>query len=130
MFDKQYNVIKVWSCDSQLPPIVNKFIVCMNSVSHFDEQMFLPIWIDEIGRNQDKSINQTSVSSISTDWPIQSISIKIIRFTDFHRFIDWQINTDFYRLTTPGLTLPSRCKNSNSVFLGQTNYRDKLGWDY
>ena len=43
----------------------------MNSVQFFDEQideqMFLPIRIDEIGKNQDKSINETSVSSISTD---------------------------------------------------------------
>ena len=23
-----------------------------------------------------------------------------------------------------------RCENSNSVFMGQTNYRDKLGRDY
>ena len=38
--------------------------------------MFLPIWIDEIGKNQDKSMNETSVSSISTDWSNQSISIK------------------------------------------------------
>ena len=30
----------------------------------------------EIGKNQEKSINETVVSSISTDWPIQSISIK------------------------------------------------------
>ena len=53
------------------PSIVNKFTVCMNSVQFFDEQideqMFLPIRIDEIGKNQDKSINETSVSSISTD---------------------------------------------------------------
>ena len=34
MFDKQY-VINVWSCDSQLPPIVNTFTVCMNSVLIF-----------------------------------------------------------------------------------------------
>ena len=49
-----------------------------NSVLIFwctDEQIFLPIWIDEIGKNQDKSINETSVSSISTDWSIQSNQI-------------------------------------------------------
>ena len=39
--------------------------------------------IEEIGKNQDKSMNETSVSSISTDWSIQ------IRFTDFYPFIDW-----------------------------------------
>ena len=38
--------------------------------------MYLPMQIEEIGKNQDKSINETSVSSISTDWSIQSISIK------------------------------------------------------
>ena len=37
---------------------------------------FSPIGIDEIGKNQDKLINGTSVSSISTDSSIQSISIK------------------------------------------------------
>ena len=29
--------------------------------------------------------------------------INQIRSTDFYRFIDWQIDTDFYRLTTPGV---------------------------
>ena len=82
---------------------VNKFAVGMNSVLIFwwtDQQLFFPIWNDEIGKNQDKSINETSVSSISTDWSIQSISIK----SDLLIFIDlyWQIDTDFYRLTTPG----------------------------
>ena len=54
----------------------------------FDERMnrmCLPIQIDEIGKNQDRSINETSVSSISTDWSIQSISIK----SDLPIFIDW-----------------------------------------
>ena len=51
--------------------IVNKFTICVNSGFIFqwtDEQMFLPIWIDQIGKNQDKSLKETSVSSISTDW--------------------------------------------------------------
>ena len=63
----------------------------MNSVLIFwwtDEQMFLPIWIDEIGKIQDKSISQKSVSSISTDWSIQSISIK----SDLLIFIDLSID--------------------------------------
>ena len=63
----------------------------MNSVLIFwwkDEQMFLPIWIDEIGKIQDKSISEKSVSSISTDWSIQSISIK----SDLLIFIDLSIN--------------------------------------
>ena len=50
--------------------------------------MFLPIWIDEISKNQDKSINETSVSSISTDWSNQSISIK----SDLPIFIDLSID--------------------------------------
>ena len=58
--------------------------------------MFFPIWIDEIGKNQDKSINETSVSSISPDWSKESISIKSVKIsldlsidksdTDF---VDW-----------------------------------------
>ena len=35
--------------------------------SNFDEQMYLPMQIEEIGKYQDKSMNETSVSSISTD---------------------------------------------------------------
>ena len=38
--------------------------------------------------NLDKSINEASVSSISTDWSIQSISIK----SDLLIFIDWLID--------------------------------------
>ena len=52
----------------------------MNSISiflfHEQMYMYLPISIDEIAKNQNKSINETCVSSISTDWSIQSISIK------------------------------------------------------
>ena len=48
---------------------------------------YLPVQIDEIGKNLDKSINETSVSSISTDWSIQSISIK----SDLPIFIDLSI---------------------------------------
>ena len=53
-----------------------------------DEQMFFPIWIDKIGKIQDKSISEKSVSSISTDWSIQSISIK----SDLLIFIDVSID--------------------------------------
>ena len=67
--------------------------------------MFLPIWIDEIGKNQDKSINETSV--IDFYRLIEPIDINQIRFTDFYWFIDRQIDTDFYRLTTPGF----RCRH-------------------
>ena len=33
-------------------------------------------------------------------------------------------------LVLGALIFSSRCENSNSVFFGQTNYRDKLGRDY
>ena len=74
--------------------IVNKFTFCMNSVLIFwwtDEQMFLPMWIDEIGKNQDKSINEKSVPSISSDWSIQSISIKSDLLTFINSSIDKSI---------------------------------------
>ena len=68
--------------------------------------MFLPIWIDEIGKNQDKSINETSVSSISTDWSNQSISIKsdlpifidLSIYKSIPIFIDWPLR-DFVAVT-------------------------------
>ena len=44
----------------------------MNSVLIFwwiDEQMFLSIWIDEIAKNEDKSMNETSVHRfLPIDW--------------------------------------------------------------
>ena len=71
--------------------ILNKFAaVAWSQFSFFDEQMNRCIFryeIDEIGKNQDKSIKTTSVSSISTDWSIQSISIK----SDLPIFIDLSI---------------------------------------
>ena len=39
----------------------------MKLVSFLDEQIYLPILVDKIGKNEDKSIKETSVSSISTD---------------------------------------------------------------
>ena len=66
------------------------------------EQIWNRFEIDEIGKNQEKSIKKRSVSSISTDWFIESISIK----SDLPIFIELlidQIDIDFYRLTTPGL---------------------------
>ena len=77
--------------------IVNKFIVCMNSVLIFwwtdHEQMWPRYELMKLVKIKDKSINETSVSSISTDWSIQSISIK----SDLPIFIDL-----IYRLTTSG----------------------------
>ena len=40
--------------------------------------------------NQDKSINETSMSSISTDWSIQSIPVK----SDLPIFIDWLLRVE------------------------------------
>ena len=58
--------------------------------SFFDEQMNRFIFryeINEIGKTQDKSIKKTSVSSISTNWSIQLISIN----SDLTIFIDLSI---------------------------------------
>ena len=54
-----------------------------------------------MGKNQDKSINETRVSSTSTDWSIQSISIKL----DLPIFIDISIDKSipiFIDWLTPG----------------------------
>ena len=59
--------------------------------SFFDEQMNRFIFryeINEIGKTQDKSIKKTSLSSISTNWSIQSISIN----SDLPIFIDLSID--------------------------------------
>lgn len=118
MFDKQYIVINVWFFDSQLPLIVNKFTVCINYVLIFwwtDEHMFLPIWIDKIGKNQDKSLNEMSVSSISTDWPIQSISInQIYRLLWIYQSIP--IFTDWLR---GSFSLPSSLSSLPSSSISQ-----------
>ena len=50
--------------------------------------MFLLIWINETGKNQDKLINEMSVSSISTDWSPQLMSVE----TDLPIFIDLSID--------------------------------------
>ena len=86
---------------------VNKFTVCMNS--------FLIFWWTDLPiyesiktvKKQDKSINETSVSSISTNW---SILIKSDLPIFINLLIDWQIDTDFYRWTTLGFKFPKRTK--------------------
>ena len=71
MFDRS-----TLNCNSR----VNKSTVGVKSISFFDEQMNRCVFryksMDETGKNQDKWVNETSVSSISTDWSMQSISIK------------------------------------------------------
>ena len=65
-----------------------------NEFSFLDEQMNRYIL-------RNKSINETSVPSISTDWSTQSISIK----SGLPIFIDLSIDKsryDFYQLNTPG----------------------------
>ena len=86
------------------------------------EQMFLPIGIDEIGKNQDKSINETSVLSISTDSSIQSISFKsdliyrffsIYRMTNRYRFLSIDYsgrNINFKQFQTGKLLMKEKFK--------------------
>ena len=63
-----------------------------NQFSFLDEQMNRCVFryksMDETGKNQDKWVNETSVSSISTDWSMQSISIK----SNLPIFIDLSID--------------------------------------
>ena len=43
--------------------------------------------LSKIGKNQDKSVKETSVIDFCR--LIDTIDINQIRFTDFYRFIDW-----------------------------------------
>ena len=64
-------------------------LLAWNQFSFLDEQMNRYIFrcksMKSVKPTKNKSINETSVSSISTDWSIQSISIK----SDSPIFIDW-----------------------------------------
>ena len=66
-------------------------------------------------KNQDKSINETSVSSISTDWSIESISIRSLN--DFSRFIDWQIRYWFLSIDYSGSTVRQSTVSLKSILL-------------
>ena len=83
MFDRS-----TLNCDS----LVNKFTVGVKSIFIFYEKMNRCVFryksMDEIGKNQDKWVNETGVSSISTDWSMQSISIK----SNLPIFIDLSID--------------------------------------
>ena len=108
--------------------ILNKFAAAAwSQFSFFDEQMNRCIFryeIDEIGKNQDKSIKKTSVSSISTDWSIQSISIKsdLPIFIDLSIFFDWLLRDHCQHLavvteakgTRPAATVPQLCRRNGS----------------
>ena len=129
MFDKNI-VINVSSFDSQTQLNCQQ-IYCLHEFSFhsLDKQMTrdLPIQINEISNNQDKSINETSVSSISTDWSIQSIQsnqinrfLLIYRLTnrcqflsiDYSGFIAWSSQSDCILLfRDPSVTFwPSRIR--------------------
>ena len=88
MFFKK--VMIVWSCDSQLQLNCQQ-IYCSHETSfHFSMNRWKDII--RLGYRSMKSvkikINETSLSSISTDWSIQSISIKLV----FPIFIDSSID--------------------------------------
>ena len=131
MFDKQYAIDRcliLWLSTATHC----QYIYCLHEFS-FNILMnrcffrYESMKNDEISRNQDiKSINKTSVSSISTAWPIQSN--QIYRFSAIYRLTNWYL---FLSIDYSGIKLFFlRVAKSNLVFLGQTNYRDKLGWDY
>ena len=68
--------------------------------------MFLLMWINEISQNQDKSINEKVCHQF----------LPIDRYNQYQSnhlltFINWQIDTDFCQLTTPGYTRMSDCNN-------------------
>ena len=102
---------------------------------------FSPIGIDEIGKNQDKLINGTSVSSISTDSWIQSISIKsdLPIFIDLSIeksipiFIDWLLR-GFYRPETvchEKIVLKIKSivmRTTNNLFRKVQNYTHYRRW--
>ena len=52
-------------------------------------------------------------------FPQEDSSIEEHHYASGNQFLVWG-----------ALIFSSLCENSNSVFLGQTNYRDKLGRDY
>ena len=69
-------------------------LLVWHQFSFLDKQIMTDISSDIYrwtGKNQDKSINETSVSSICNDWSIQSISIKSDLSIDksIPIFIDW-----------------------------------------
>ena len=71
-----------------------------NQFSFLNEQMNRYIFqyksMKSVKIKINKSINETSVSSISTDWSIQSISIK----SDLPIFIDWLLRVYYNTLYT------------------------------
>ena len=127
MFDKQYSdkCLILWlSVATQLSVNLTFTWIQFNFFWWTDEQMFLPIWIDEIGKNQDKSISETSVSSISTDLSIQSISIKsdLPIFIDLliekstPTFIDWLLRA--YAINQIQMTSQETCASNCLPLVG------------
>ena len=56
----------------------------------------------QISKNKVKSVDKENECVIDFYRLTDRIDTKQIRFPDFDRFIDRQIDTDFYRSTTPG----------------------------
>ena len=56
----------------------------------------------QISKNKVKSVDKENEYVIDFYRLTDRINTKQIRFPDFDRFIDRQIDTDFYRSTTPG----------------------------
>ena len=56
----------------------------------------------QISKNQVKSVDKGNECVIDFYRLTDTIDTKQIRFPDFYRFIDRQIDTDFHRSTAPG----------------------------
>ena len=69
-------MIIVWYFDSQLQFNCQQIHRLHEISYHLDEQMYLQILLDEIGKIKINLLAKRSVSSISTDWLIQLMSIK------------------------------------------------------
>ena len=78
--------------------------------------------MDEIGKNQDKSMNKASVSSISTHWSIQSISLKsdlpifIVVDKSIPIFIDWLLRVYSLRFQVRIRLVNARSTSQNQFF--------------
>ena len=81
--------------------MLNKFAVCMKSLFIFWWTDMNRYEINEIGKNQEKSIKKECV--IDFYGVIHRIDINQFRFTDFYRITDWQIDIDFFQNISPFL---------------------------
>ena len=83
----------------------------MNQFSFFDEQMNWCVLRDKSMKSVKMTINRWTkrVSSISTDARSIYNRYQSNQIYRFFRFIDWLIDTDFYRLTSLGSKSSIRC---------------------